>query len=79
MRFRAFRKSKAELYTFSGIHTTGAFKIADALKANQTLEVLRIGKNSFQSTGACSLLRGLRCNQTGALRELILDDVVFDT
>ena len=63
---------------FPGIHTAGAFKIADALKANQNLEVLRIGKNSFQSLGACSLLRGLRCNHTSALRELILEDVVFD-
>lgn len=63
---------------FLGIHTAGAFKMADALKANQTLEVLRIGKNSFQSSGACSLLRGLRCNQMSALRELILEDVVFD-
>ncbi|XP_078379542.1 uncharacterized protein LOC144662578 [Oculina patagonica] len=61
-----------------GIHTAGAFKIADALKKNQSLEVLRIGKNPFQSSGACSLLQGVRCNQTGALRELLLDDVVFD-
>ena len=61
-----------------GIHTAGAFKIADALKKNQTLEVLRIGKNPFQSSGASSLLRGVKCNQTGALRELLLDDVVFD-
>ncbi|KAJ7353927.1 hypothetical protein OS493_031065 [Desmophyllum pertusum] len=61
-----------------GIHTAGAFKMADALKANQCLEVLRIGKNPFQSSGACSLLRGVKCNQTGALRELLLDDVVFD-
>ena len=61
-----------------GIHTAGAFKIADALKKNQSLEVLRIGKNPFQSSGACSLLHGVRCNQTGALRELFLDDVVFD-
>lgn len=61
-----------------GVHTAGAFKIADALKKNQSLEVLRIGKNPFQSSGACSLLQGVRCNQTGALRELLLDDVVFD-
>ena len=61
-----------------GIHTAGAFKMADALKKNQILEVLRIGKNPFQSSGACSLLRSVRCNQTGALRELLLDDVVFD-
>ena len=61
-----------------GIHTAGVFKIADALKKNQSLEVLSIGKNPFQSSGAGSLLRGIRCNQTGALRELLLDDVVFD-
>ena len=61
-----------------GIHTAGAFKIAEALKKNQSLEVLRIGKNPFQSSGACSLLRSVKCNQTGALRELLLDDVVFD-
>lgn len=61
-----------------GIHTAGVFKIADALKKNQSLEVLRIGKNPFQSSGAGSLLRGIRGNQTGALRELLLDDVVFD-
>ena len=65
-------------HLFSGIHIDGAFEIADALKKNNTLEVLRIGKNSFQSFGACSLLRGLRYNQTSALRELILDDVAFD-
>ena len=29
----------------SEIHTAGAFKIADVLKKNQSLEVLRIGKN----------------------------------
>jgi len=61
-----------------GIHTTGSFKIANALEKNQSLEVLRIGKNPFQSSGACSLLRSVRCNQTGALRELLLDDIVFD-
>lgn len=65
-------------HLFSGIHIDGAFEIADALKKNNTLEVLRIGKNSFQSFGACLLLRGLRYNQTSALRELILDDVAFD-
>ena len=65
-------------HLFLGIHIDGAFEIADALKKNNTLEVLRIGKNSFQSFGACLLLRGLRYNQTSALRELILDDVAFD-
>ena len=65
-------------HLFSGIHFDGAFEIADALKKNNMLEVLRIGKNSFQSFGACLLLRGLRYNQTSALRELILDDVAFD-
>ena len=65
-------------HLFSGIHIDGAFEIADALKKNNTLEILRIGKNSFQSFGACLLLRGLRYNQTSALRELILDDVAFD-
>ena len=60
------------------IHTLGAHKIADALKVNEGLEVLRIGKNPFQSAGACSLLRGARCNRKGVLRELVLDDVVFD-
>ena len=65
-------------HLFLGIHIDGAFEIADALKKNNTLEVLRIGKNSFQSFGACLLLRGLRYNETSALRELILDDVAFD-
>ncbi|XP_029183440.2 leucine-rich repeat-containing protein 74B-like [Acropora millepora] len=61
-----------------GIHTAGALRIAEALKLNQTMEVLRVGKNSFQSSGVCSLLRGLRYNCTSALRELVLEDMVFD-
>lgn len=70
--------STSKWHLLLGIHIDGAFEIADALKKNNTLEVLRIGKNSFQSFGACLLLRGLRYNQTSALRELILDDVAFD-
>lgn len=56
----------------------GVVSIAKILRTNKTLEVLKTGRNPFQSYGACVLLRAIQKNTSSALRELQLDDIVFD-
>ena len=56
----------------------GAAYIAKFLRTNRSLEVLKTGRNPFQSYGACVLLQAIHRNPSSALRELELDDVVFD-
>lgn len=60
------------------ISNKGAASIAKFLRTNRSLEVLKTGRNPFQSYGACVLLRAIRRNPSSALRELQLDDIVFD-
>lgn len=60
------------------ITNKGVFSIAKFLKTNRSLEVLKTGRNPFQSYGACVLLRAIQKNPSSALRELQMDDIVFD-
>lgn len=60
------------------ITNKGVVSIAKLLRTNKTLEVLKTGRNPFQSYGACVLLRAIQKNTSGAIRELQLDDIVFD-
>lgn len=60
------------------ITNKGVVSIARILKTNKSLEVLKTGRNPFQSYGACVLLRAIQKNTSSALRELQLDDIVFD-
>lgn len=60
------------------ITNKGVFSIAKFLKTNRSLEVLKTGRNPFQSYGACVLLRAIKRNPSSALRELQMDDIVFD-
>ena len=47
------------------------------LQVNRTLQVLKMGKNPFQGTGACFLLKSAHSPRS-VLHELHLDDIVFD-
>ncbi|XP_068686720.1 leucine-rich repeat-containing protein 74A-like [Montipora foliosa] len=60
------------------ITNKGVFAIAKFLKTNKSLEVLKTGRNPFQSYGACVLLRAIQKNPSSVLRELQMDDIVFD-
>lgn len=60
------------------ITNKGAVAIAKFLRTNKSLEVLKTGRNPFQSYGARVLLMAIQKNTSSALRELQLDDIVFD-
>ena len=60
------------------ISNKGVASIAKFLRTNKCLEILKTGRNPFQSFGACILLRAIRKNPSSALRELQMDDIVFD-
>ena len=60
------------------ISNKGVASIAKFLRTNKCLEILKTGRNPFQSFGACILLREIRKNPSSALRELQMDDIVFD-
>ena len=60
------------------ITNKGVAAIAKFLKTNKSLEVLKTGRNPFQSYGARVLLRAIQKNPSSALKELQLDDIVFD-
>lgn len=60
------------------ITNKGVAFIAKFLRTNRSLEVLKTGRNPFQSYGACVLLRAIQKNPSSALRELQMDDIVFD-
>lgn len=51
--------------------------IAKGLQVNRTVQVLKIGRNPFQSSGACLLLKAAH-RPKSALHELNLDYIVFD-
>lgn len=60
------------------ITNKGVFAIARFIRTNKSLEVLKTGRNPFQSYGACVLLRAIQKNPSSTLRELQMDDIVFD-
>lgn len=60
------------------ITNKGVTFIAKFLKTSRSLEILKTGRNPFQSYGACVLLRAIQKNPSSALKELHMDDIVFD-
>ena len=56
----------------------GAEAISEGLSANTTLETLKIGRNLFHDYGVHKLLKEIRKNSSGTLKELDLDDTTLD-